>query len=130
MICYITTIYSQAPLQAPYDRLKQTGLYYDLKDNRDSEHTRFLVKKTLVKPGADLKNTDPIKLGVGWWIEAPNIYDPAQYPDFDCSIIVADYSEATRNQVSDVLEILYPTGHKAVEELMLQTLRGEISRPI
>lgn len=113
-----------------YDRLKQTGLYYDLKDNRDSEHTRFLVKKTLVKPGADLKNTDPIKLGVGWWIEAPNIYDPAQYPDFDCSIIVADYSEATRDQVSDVLEILYPTGHKAVEELMLQTLRGEISRPI
>ena len=105
-------------------------MYYDLKDNRDGEHTRFLVKKMLVKPGADLKNTDPIKLGVGWWFEAPNIYDPAQYPDFDCSIIVADYSEATRNQVSDVLEILYPTGHKAVEELMLQTLRGEISRPI
>lgn len=113
-----------------YDRLKQTGLFYDLKDNRDSEHTRFLVKKTLVKVGTDLKNTDPIKLGAGWWIEAPNIYDPAQYPDFDCNIIVADYSKAARDQVSDVLEILYPTGHKAVEELMLQTLRGEISRLI
>ena len=113
-----------------YDRLKQTGLYYDLKVNRDSEHTRFLVKKTLVKVGTDLKNTDPIKLGVSWWIEAPNIYDPAQYPDFDCNIIVADYSKAARDQVSDVLEILYPTGHKAVEELMLKTLRGEISRPI
>ena len=95
-----------------YDRLKQTGLYYDLKDNRDSEHTRFLVKKTLVKAGNDLKNTDPIKLGVGWWIEAPNIYDPTQYPDFDCGIVVADYSKTTRDQVAKMLEILYPTGHK------------------
>ncbi len=109
-----------------YERLKQTGLYYDLKDNRDSEHTRFLVKKTLVKAGADLTNTDPIKLGVGWWIEAPNIFDPAQYPDFDCGIVVADYSQTTRDQVAKVFEILYPTGHKEVSALMLKTLRGEI----
>ena len=81
-------------------------------------------------PAYTERNGITYQLGVGWWIEAPNIYDPAQYPDFDCSIIVADYSEATHDQVSDVLEILYPTGHKAVEELMLQTLRGEISRPI
>ena len=109
-----------------YERLKQTGLYYDLKDNRDSEHTRFLVKKTLVKAGSDPNNTNPIKLAVDWWIEAPNIYDPTQYPDFDCGIVVADYSKAARDQVSDVLEILYPTGHKEVEALMLKTLRGEI----
>ena len=41
-----------------YERLKQTGLYYDLKDNRGNELTRFLVKKTLVKAGADLTNSD------------------------------------------------------------------------
>jgi len=109
-----------------YERLKQTGLYYDLKDNRGNELTRFLVKKTLVKAGSDLKNTNPIKLGVGWWIEAPNIYDPTQYPDFDCGIVVADYSKTTRDQVADVFEILYPTGHKEVASLMLKTLRGEI----
>ncbi len=109
-----------------YERMKQTGLYYDLKDNRDSEHTRFLVKKTLVKAGADLTNTDPIKLGVGWWIEAPNIFDPTQYPDFDCGIVVADYGKATRDQVADVLETLYPTGYQEVSALMLKTLRGEI----
>lgn len=109
-----------------YERLKQTGLYYDLKDRRGNELTRFLVKKTLLKAGADLTNTDPIKLGVGWWIEAPTIYDPSQYPDYDCGIVVADYSKATRNQVADVFEILYPTGHKEVASLMLKTLRGEI----
>lgn len=109
-----------------YERLKQTGLYYDLKDNRGNELTRFLVKKTLVKTGSDLKNTNPIKLGAGWWIEAPNIYDPSQYPDFDCGIVVADYSKTTRDQVAKVFEILYPTGHKEVTSLMLKTLRGEI----
>ena len=109
-----------------YERLKQTGLYYDLKDNRDSEHTRFLVKKTLVKAGTNLTNTDPIKLGVGWWVEAPNIFDPSQYPDFDCGIVVADYSKTIRDQVANILEILYPTGHKEVSELMLKTLCGEI----
>ena len=109
-----------------YERLKQTGLYYDLKDNRGNELTRFLVKKTLVNAGSDLKNTNPIKLGAGWWIEAPNIYDPTQYPDFDCGIVVADYSKATRGQVEDVFEILYPTGHNEVSALMMKTLRGEI----
>ena len=109
-----------------YERLKQSGLYYDLKDNRDSEHTRFLVKKTLVKAGSDLNNTNPNKLAVDWWIEAPNIYDPTQYPDFDCGIVVSDYSKETRDQVAEVLEILYPTGYKEVETLMLKTLRGEI----
>ena len=109
-----------------YERLKQTGLYYDLKDNRGNELTRFLVKKTLVNAGSDLKNTNPIKLGVGWWIEAPNIYDPTQYPDYDCGIVVADYSKTTRDQVAKVFEILYPTGHKEVTSLMLKTLRGEI----
>ena len=109
-----------------YERLKQTGLYYDLKDNRGNELTRFLVKKTLVNAGSDLKNTNPIKLDVEWWIEAPNIYDPSQYPDFDCGIVVADYSKTTRDQVGKVFEILYPTGHKEVSALMLKTLRGEI----
>ena len=109
-----------------YERLKQTGLYYDLKDNRGNELTRFLVKKTLVNAGNDLKNTNPIRLGVGWWVEAPNIYAPTQYPDFDCGIVVADYSKATRDQVADVFEILYPTGHKEVSALMMKTLRGEI----
>ena len=109
-----------------YERLKQTGLYYDLKDNRGNELTRFLVKKTLVRAGANLTNTDPIKLCAIWWIEAPTIYDPSQYPDYDCGIVVADYSKATRNQVADVFEILYPTGHKEVTSLMLKTLRGEI----
>ena len=109
-----------------YERLKHTGLYYDLKDRRGNELTRFLVKKTLVKAGADLTNTDPIKLGVGWWIEAPTIYDPSQYPDFDCGIVIADYSKTTRDQVAKVFEILYPTGHKEVSALMLKTLRGEI----
>ena len=109
-----------------YERLKQTGLYYDLKDNRDNEHTRFLVKKTLVRAGANLTHTDPIKLGATWWIEAPTIYDPSQYPDYDCGIVVADYSKSTRDQVAKVFEILYPTGHKEVSALMLKTLRGEI----
>lgn len=109
-----------------YERLMQTGLYYDLKDNRGNELTRFLVKKTLVKAGSDLNNTNPIKLGVSWWVEAPNIFDPSQYPDFDCGIVVADYSKATRNQVAKVFEILYPTGYKEVSALMLKTLRGEI----
>ena len=109
-----------------YERLKQTGLYYDLKDNRGNELTRFLVKKTLVNAGSDLKNTNPIKLGAGWWIEAPNIYDPSQYPDFDCGIVVADYSKTTRDQVAKVFGILYPTGHKEVSALMMKTLRGEI----
>ena len=109
-----------------YERLKQTGLFYDLKDNRGNELTRFLVKKTLVNAGSDLKNTNPIKLGVSWWVEAPNIYDPSQYPDFDCGIVVADYSKATRDQVAKVFEILYPTGHKEVSTLMMKTLRGEI----
>ena len=108
-----------------YERLKQTGLYYDLKDNRGNELTRFLVKKTLVNAGSDLKNTNPIKLGAGWWIEAPNIYDPTQYPDFDCGIVVADYSKTTRDQVAEVFEILYPIGHKEVSALMMKTLRGE-----
>ena len=80
-----------------YERLKQTGLYYDLKDNRGNELTRFLVKKTLVNAGSDLKNTNPIKLGAGWRIEAPHIYDPSQYHDFDCGIVVADYSKTTRD---------------------------------
>ena len=109
-----------------YERLKQTGLYYDLKDRRGNELTRVLVKKTLPKAGADLTYTDPIKLGVGWWIEAPNIYDPTQYPDFDCGIVVADYSKETRDQVAKVFEILYPIRHKEVALLMLKTLRGEI----
>jgi len=109
-----------------YERLKQTGLYYDLKDNRGNELTRFLVKKKLVNAGSDLKNTNPIRLDVGWWIEAPNIYDPSQYPDFDCGIVVADYSKTTRDQVAKVFEILYPIGHKEVSALMLKTLRGEI----
>lgn len=109
-----------------YERLKQTGLYYDLKDRRGNELTRFLVKKTLVNAGNDLKNTNPIRLAVGWWVEAPTIYDPSQYPDYDCGIVVADYSKATRDQVAKVFEILYPTGHKEVSALMLKTLRGEI----
>lgn len=109
-----------------YERLIQTGLYYDLKDRRGNELTRFLVKKTLLKAGADLTYTDPIKLGVGWWIEAPTIYDPSQYPEYDCGIVVADYSKATRGQVEDVFEILYPTGYENVSALMLKTLRGEI----
>ena len=109
-----------------YERLKQTGLYYDLKDRCGNELTRFLVKKTLVKAGSDMKNTSPIKLGAGWWIEAPNIYDPSQYPDYDCGIVVTDYSKTTRDQVGKVFEILYPTGHKEISQLMLETLRGEI----
>ena len=37
-----------------------------------------------------------------------------------------DYSEDTRNEVQNLLEIFYPTGHKEVSSLMMQTLRGEL----
>ena len=46
-----------------YERLKQTGLYYDVIDNRDSEHTRFLVRKALVKSAP--KESSPAALGIG-----------------------------------------------------------------
>ena len=93
-----------------YERLKQTGLYYDLKDNHGNELTRFLVKKTLVRAGANLTNTDPIKLCATWWIEAPTIYDPSQYPDYDCGIVVADYSKIARDQESRKTISVYERG--------------------
>jgi len=109
-----------------YERLKQTGLYYDIEDNRDNEHTRFLVRKDAVTSKKVPTASAPADLGLKWWIEAPNIYDPTQYPDFDCGIVVADYSKTTRDQVAKVFEILYPIGHKEVSVLMLKMLRGEI----
>lgn len=107
-----------------YERLKQTGLYYDVKDLRGNEQTRFLVRKDAViqKP----TESTPADLGAKWWIEAPPVGYAEQYPAFDCGIWMQDYSEQTQKQVSAVIEMLYPTGANTVNDLMMKTLRGEI----
>ena len=107
-----------------YERLKQTGLYYDVKDTRDNEHTRFLVRKDAVAKVPT--ESTPAELGLKWWLEAPNVYDISQYPATDLTLRMTDYSASTRKEVEQLLEIFYPTGHKDVADLMLQTLCGEI----
>ena len=107
-----------------YERLKQTGLYYDVIDNRDNEHTRFLVHKDLVKSAP--KESSPAALGIGWWVEAPNIYDAEQYPSKDCIVCVTAYDGTTLAQIRNIIEMVYPTGYEEVTALMMQTLRGEI----
>ena len=107
-----------------YERLKQTGLYYDVKDTRDNEHTRFLVRKDAVAKVPT--ESTPAELGLKWWLEAPNVYDISQYPATDLTLRMIDYSASTRSEVEQLLEIFYPTGHKEVADLMLQTLCGEI----
>lgn len=107
-----------------YERLKQTGLYYDVKDTRDNEHTRFLVRMDAVAKVPT--ESTPAELGMKWWIEAPNVYDISQYPATDLTLRMIDYSASTRSEVEQLLEIFYPTGHKEVADLMLQTLCGEI----
>jgi ribulose 1,5-bisphosphate synthetase/thiazole synthase len=107
-----------------YDRLMQTGLYYDVKDNRDSEHTRFLVRKDLVKSAP--KESSPAALGIDWWIEAPNIYDAEQYPSKDCMVCATAYDSTTLTQIRNIIEMCYPTAYENVSALMMQTLRGEI----
>ena len=107
-----------------YERLKQTGLYYDVKDTRDNEHTRFLVRKDAVAKVPT--ESTPAELGLKWWLEAPNVYDISQYPATDLTLRMIDYSASTRSEVEQLLEIFYPTGHKDVADLMLQTLCGEI----
>ena len=109
-----------------YERLKQTGLYYDIEDNRDNEHTRFLVRKDAVTSKKVPTASAPADLGLKWWIEAPNIYDVEQYPATDLTVWMTDYSASTRKEVEQLLEIFYPTGHKEVSSLMMQTLRGEL----
>ena len=107
-----------------YERLKQTGLYYDVIDNRDNEHTRFLVHKDLVKSAP--KESSPAALGIGWWVEAPNIYDAEQYPSKDCTVCVTAYDVTTLAQIRNIIEVCYPTAYENVSSLMMQTLRGEI----
>ena len=107
-----------------YERLMQTGLYYDVKDTRDNEHTRFLVRKDAVSKVPT--ESTPAELGLKWWLEAPNVYDISQYPATDLTLRMTDYSASTRKEVEQLLEIFYPTGHKDVADLMLQTLCGEI----
>lgn len=107
-----------------YERLMQTGLYYDVKDTRDNEHTRFLVRKDAVAKVPT--ESTPAELGLKWWLEAPNVYDISQYPATDLTLRMTDYSASTRKEVEQLLEIFYPTGHKDVADLMLQTLCGEI----
>ena len=107
-----------------YERLMQTGLYYDVKDTRDNEHTRFLVRKDAVAKVPT--ESTPAELGLKWWLEAPNVYDISQYPATDLTLRMIDYSASTRSEVEQLLEIFYPTGHKDVADLMLQTLCGEI----
>ena len=107
-----------------YDRLMQTGLYYDVKDNRDSEHTRFLVRKDLVKSAP--KESSPAALGIDWWIEAPNIYDAEQYPSKDCMVCATVYDSTTLAQIRNFIEMCYPTAYENVSAFMMQTLRGEI----
>ena len=107
-----------------YERLKQTGLYYDVKDKRSCEHTRFLVRKDAVAK-APTEST-PAELGLTWWIEAPNVYDVEQYPATDLTVWMNEYSSETRSEVRKLLEMFYPTGYEAVTALMMQTLRGEI----
>ncbi|MBQ7929846.1 MAG: copper amine oxidase N-terminal domain-containing protein [Clostridia bacterium] len=107
-----------------YERLKQTGLYYDVKDIRSCEHTRFLVRKDAVVK-APTEST-PADLGLTWWIEAPNVYDVEQYPATDLALRMTDYSTSTRKEVEQLLEMFYPTGYEEVSSLMMQTLRGEI----
>ncbi len=109
-----------------YERLKQTGLYYDIEDNRDNEHTRFLVRKDAVTSKKVPTASAPADLGLKWWIEAPNIYDVEQYPATDLTLRMTDYSASTRKEVEQLLEIFYPTGYKEVSALMMQTLRGEL----
>lgn len=107
-----------------YERLKQTGLYYDVKDLRGNEQTRFLVRKDMVQKS--VTESTPADLGAAWWIEAPPVGYAEQYPAFDCGIWMQDYSEQTRKQVSVVIEMLYPTGADTVNDLMMKTLCGEI----
>ena len=107
-----------------YERLKQTGLYYDVKDTRDNEHTRFLVRKDAASKVPT--ESTPAELGLKWWLEAPNVYDISQYPATDLTLRMTDYSASTRKEVEQLLEIFYPTGHKDVADLMQQTLCGEI----
>lgn len=107
-----------------YERLKQTGLYYDVKDLRGNEQTRFLVRKDMVQKS--VTESTPADLGAAWWIEAPPVGYAEQYPAFDCGIWMQDYSDLTRKQVSAVIEMLYPTGAGTVNDLMMKTLRGEI----
>ena len=107
-----------------YERLMQTGLYYDVKDTRDNEHTRFLVHKDLVKSAP--KESSPAALGIGWWVEAPNIYDAEQYPSKDCIVCVTAYDGTTLAQIRNIIEMCYPTAYENVSSLMMQTLRGEI----
>ena len=107
-----------------YERLMQTGLYYDVKDTRDNEHTRFLVRKDAVSKVPT--ESTPAELGLKWWLEAPNVYDISQYPATDLTLRMTDYSASTRKEVEQLLEIFYPTGHKDVADLMQQTLCGEI----
>ena len=107
-----------------YERLMQTGLYYDVKDTRDNEHTRFLVRKDAVSKVPT--ESTPAELGLKWWLEAPNVYDISQYPATDLTLRMTDYSASTRSEVEQLLEIFYPTGHKDVADLMQQPLCGEI----
>ena len=99
-----------------YERLMQTGLYYDVKDTRDNEHTRFLVRKDAVSKVPT--ESTPAELGLKWWLEAPNVYDISQYPATDLTLRMTDYSASTRKEVEQLLEIFYPTGHKDVADLM------------
>ena len=107
-----------------YDRLMQTGLYYDVKDNRDNEHTRFLVRKDMVEKAPTA--AAPADLNVSFWIEAPNIYDAEQYPDKDCTVCMNTYDTNTLVQIRNIIEMCYPTAYETVSSFMMQTLRGEI----
>ena len=107
-----------------YDRLMQTGLYCDIKDNRDNEHTRFLVCKDMIKNAPTV--AAPADLNVSFWIEAPNIYDAEQYPDKDCTVCMNTYDTNTLAQIRNIIEMCYPTAYETVSSFMMQTIRGEI----
>ena len=47
-------------------------------------------------------------------------------PGYDCSILMTSYGKETRDQVLELLKVIYPTGYQEVMDLIVKSIRQEI----
>lgn len=107
-----------------YDRCKQSKLFYEKVDKRNPDWDSELYLKSSLKALTNEACLDAEWLIARYYSRYPN--NPQREKGSDIYVLIYEPTLKTRREVKDLLMTFYPTGHKEVYNLLMQTVREEI----
>lgn len=104
-----------------WERFKQSELFYEC-TTYESQHYGHLVLKSNYTALTDSQIAEKTK----WFIRRDSDMLKYYADSYDCELYAKDYSLKTREQIKDVISVLYPYEYEEANEIMLKTMRGDI----